>query len=260
MLSVALCVLAGPSAAAAAEREWCAPEIETLSDGMCFFSPDAAERTEPSQPATLVLFLHSLVAVRSDWQWEQQRQLVRAARAHGVSVLMPRGRAGIGPGRAPDVWAWPTSRRSQDEAEAEILEEWARARAQVEQRRGRPFERLLVFGFSNGAYYASSLALRDRLPADGYGVFAGGSGGRYASVLGSQSSRRAPIFVGFGTKDPAHRDMRSLVVTLKKLGWRHRVRAERVGHVVTNAQLDSALRFLSEDRAERVGALHREED
>lgn len=225
---------------------------------MCFYSPE--QESEGPTRSTLVLFLHSLVAVRSDWQWEQQRQLVAIARLHGVSVLMPRGRAGIGPGRAPDVWAWPTSRRSQDEVEEELLEEWASARAEVESRRGKRFERVLVFGFSSGAYYASSLALRDRFPADGYGVFAGGSGGRYGSYVGSQCERRAPIFVGFGTKDPAHRDMRSLVVTLQKLGWRHRVKAERVGHVVTNAQLTAAVRFLTQTEVQRVESLDDEEE
>jgi len=224
-------------------RAWCAPELEVVSEGVCFHAPAKAD-DGPDGRRVLVLFLHSLVAVESNWQWEQQRLLVRAADKHGFSVLMPRGRRGIGPGRAPDVWAWPTSPRAQEEVEDELLEEWARARATVEARQGFRFERLLVFGFSNGAYYATSLALRDRLPADGYGVFAGGSGGKYASLLGSRTTRRAPIFVGYGTKDPARKHMQSLASTLKRLGWRHRVKSEPVGHLVTDAQLAAAVRFL----------------
>jgi len=237
-----LCTLPIASAARAEGRAWCAPELETLSDGMCFYAPPEAATTEHP---TLVLFLHSLVAVKSDWQWEQQRVLTKAAERHGFSVLMPRGRTGLGPRRAGDVWAWPTSPATQAEVEAELVAEWLAARKAIEARNGRRFERLLVFGFSNGAYYASTLALRDRLEADGYGVFAGGSGGKYASVLGSRTTHRAPIFVGYGTKDPAWPDMASLAETLKKLGWRHQLKAEPVGHLVTEAQLAAAVRFLS---------------
>ena len=209
---------------------------------MCFYGQESATTAEHP---TLVLFLHSLVAVKSDWQWEQQRVLVSAAQRHGFSVLMPRGRVGLGPGRAGDVWAWPTSPAKQAEVEDELIAEWLAARQQIETRNGRPFERLLIFGFSNGAYYTSTLALRNRLPADGYGVFAGGSGGKFASVQGSRTTQRAPIFIGYGTKDPAWRDMASLADTLKRLGWRHQVKAEPVGHLVTEAQLAAAMRFLS---------------
>lgn len=235
------------SAARAVEHEWCAPEIETLWDGMCFHAP--AEAASAEHP-TLVLFLHSLVAVKSDWQWEQQRELTNAADRHAFAILMPRGRTGIGPRHSGDVWAWPTSPATQAQVEDELIAEWRRARKLIEARNGRPFERLLVFGFSNGAYYASTLALRNLLDAHGYGVFAGGNGGKYASVLGSRTTHRAPIFVGYGTKDPAWHDMASLGDTLKSLGWRHQVKAEPVGHLVTAAQLAAAMRFLSSHHPE----------
>ncbi|HKO52282.1 MAG TPA: hypothetical protein VJV79_31455 [Polyangiaceae bacterium] len=241
-LVAALCSLLVPSTVRAEGAGWCAPEVETLSDGICFYAPEQSAQLEHP---TLVLFLHSLVAVKSDWQWEQQRELVKSAERHGFSLLMPRGRVGLGPRRAGDVWAWPTSPASQAEVEAELVAEWADARKTIEGRNGRRFERLLVFGASNGAYYVSTLALRNRLDAHGYGVFAGGSGGKYASVLGSRTTHRAPIFVGYGTKDPAWQDMASLAKTLRSLGWRHQVKAEPVGHLLTDAQLAAAMRFLS---------------
>jgi predicted esterase len=244
---LAVTALLAASNARAEDREWCAPEIETLSDGVCFFAPDSATGARDAhEPDTLVLFLHSLVGVNTDWQWEQQRVIVNAGRKFGFSAMMPRGRRGIGPGRAPDVWAWPTAPRMQEQIEDELIREWTEARARVEGRRGRRFERLLVFGFSNGAYYASSLALRGRLPdADGYGVFAGGSGGKYGAFVGSKTTRRAPIFVGYGTKDAARKDMQGLTATLKQLGWPHRVKVQHVGHIVTHAQLAGAFRFLA---------------
>lgn len=199
-----------------------------------------------NQARTLILFLHSLVPAGSSWQWEQQRTVLRMAEARGFAALMPRGRRGIGPGRLPDTWAWPTSASAQNQLEDDLIAEWASARAELERRQGARFERLYVFGFSNGAYYTSSLALRGRLEeADGYAAFSGGAGGKYASVLGARTSRRVPIFIGYGTRDPAHNDMRTLAKTLSLLGWRHRVKAEDVGHTVTDTQLRFAIAYLS---------------
>ncbi len=229
---------------------WCTPGSETLEGGACYFEPaaeaaDADSQTEPDD--TLVIFLHSLVRVDSDWQWEQQRLMMRTATRMGFALLMPRGRPGIGPGAAPNVLAWPGSPRMQEAFEAEVLAEWDRARAQVEARRHAHFRRVLIFGFSNGAYYATSLAVRGRYPADGYGVFAGGSGSKYNRILASQAERRPPIFVGYGTKDPARPHMSSLVRMLDDLSWRHAVRTAPIGHWVSDAQLASAIRFLTHD-------------
>ena len=103
---------------------------------------------------------------------------------------------------------------------------------------------MLVFGFSNGAYYATSLALRGRLDVDGYGVFAGGSGGKYSRHLAASAARKVPIFVGYGTLDQAHRSQRELVQLLGELGWPHRAKVERIGHTVSDSQIRGALAFL----------------
>jgi predicted esterase len=219
---------------------WCAPELEVIEEGICYAPADSAASSRH-----LVIFLHSLVGANSSWQWEQQRMVARAAKLHGASVLFPRGRLGIGPGRAPNIWAWPTSAGMQKEHEAALIEEWLSAKRRIEARE-RAFERVFVFGFSNGAYYATSLALRARIEIDGYGVFAGGSGSKYLRLLAAPEPERAPIYIGYGTKDPAHGDQRKLVKLLKSLGWRHRSRAERVGHTATARQLSEALRFLSD--------------
>jgi predicted esterase len=244
-----------PLAAQSEPPAWCASELETLSDGVCYFeAPDTGHDTPPAAatqvkaaPDTLVIFLHPLTKADSDWQWEQQRTMWTAAKKHGFSVLAPRGRRAIGPGRSPDVLAWPTSPKTQELVEDDLLDEWKHARALVERRRGRAFDHVWVFGFSNGAYYATSLAVRDRFPAEGYGVFAGGSGGKYTQILGAKATRRAPIFVGYGTRDPAQKDMKSLVSTLKTIGWRFRVHTQAVGHIVTYEQLRRAVHFLARD-------------
>ncbi len=226
------------------ERPWCAPELEALTETVCAYEPatEAAEGS-PRGPRTLVIFLHGLVKRDSDWAWGQQRLMARIAKTHAVSALMPRGRAGFGPGRDPEVLAWPTAQELQEQHETSVLEEWTAARAALEGR-GGAFERVLVFGFSNGAYYATSLALRGKLDVDGYGVFAGGSGGKYSRLLAGRGKQRVPIFVGYGTKDKARRDPRGLVTMLRSLGWPHRSKVDRIGHTVSDAQIRAALAFL----------------
>ncbi len=226
-----------------AGKAWCAPESETLAEGMCYFAPEPGQ-TDAGAPSTLVIFLHSLVAVESDWQWEQQRLMIRTARASNFALLMPRGLAGIGPGRAPNVLAWPGSPAMQEAHEADLLATWDRARGEVERRRKARFERVFVFGFSNGAYYTTSLAVREAYSADGYGIFAGGSGSAYNRLLANRAEKRAPIFVGYGTKDPAREHMNSLVRMLGDLHWRYAVKRAPIGHWVSDAQLQSAIRFL----------------
>jgi predicted esterase len=218
---------------------WCAPELEVLEGSVCAFTPATS-----SEQRTLVIFLHSLVGVGSSWAWEQQRLIAKIAKAYGLSALIPRGRPGFGPGRDPKVIAWPTAKELQDQHEPALIAEWMHARKELEQRSGK-FDRVLVFGFSNGAYYATSLALRGRLAdVDGYGVFAGGSGGKYSRLLAASAERRVPIFVGYGTLDKAHPAQRELAELLRDMGWPHRVKAERIGHTVSDSQIRGALAFL----------------
>ena len=216
---------------------------------MCYFEPlvaqGAGEGAAPSEPPnTLIVFLHSLVRADSDWQYEQQRLMMRTASAMNVALLMPRGRPGIGPGRDPRTVAWPGSPTTQEQYEAAVLAEWDRARTSVEAKRKQRFSRLLIFGFSNGAYYATTLAMRKGYPADGYGLFAGGTGSKYNRLLASRSGAKVPVFVGYGTKDPAHADMQSLARMLADLGWPHQLKAAKIGHWVSDAQLQAAIRFL----------------
>ena len=236
---------AAPPEAAAAAR-WCAPELASLPGEVCAFLP----AKEAPGPRVLVIFLHGVVQPDSGWQWAQQRGAARAGARHGVAVMMPRGRRGIGPkttsNTMEDWWCWPTASAAQAAHEDALLAEWDAARAELERRAGGRFERVLVFGFSNGAYYATSLAMRGRLPVDGYAAFAGGSGARYLQRAGAQAKLRAPVFVGWGGKDPAHQDQVALAKMLRKLKWPSRALGKpRAGHAMTDDQVDQAFAFLS---------------
>lgn len=241
--SVAPPPAAGSSAAAPgpdAPDRWCARELEQLGSAACVSAPARLR-----EPLTLVLFLHGVVKPETTWQWAQQRALARAAAVHGFVALMPRGRRGYGPRGMEDWWTWPTSARGQQAIEAELVAEWQRDRAELEQRLGHGFARALVFGFSNGAYYAASLALRGRVPADGFGVFAGGSSGEHLLAAARRLAVRPPIYVGYGTADrSAREDAVALGRALRRLGWPSRVVARPgVGHTMTDAMLAEALAF-----------------
>jgi predicted esterase len=239
---VALVLVAASSSAVAesAAPGWCAPETEALPAEVCLYVPKrGAER-----PTTLVIFLHSLVGRDTSWQWEQQRTMIQTADRYGFAVLMPRGRLGLGPGRKPDVWAWPTAQRTEADVEASLLAEWSAARALAEKRLGA-FDRTFVYGFSSGAYYAASLALRNPVGADGFALFAGGSGSKWKAMNAKNVTKRPPVFVAYGTKDPSRRDPQAFAKLLKELGWPHRLDSARVGHTVTHEQLRHAFEYLN---------------
>jgi predicted esterase len=218
------------------EPSWCAPELETLPGDVCFFAASPPEGTR----RTLVIFLHGLVQHGAGWQHDQQRGIARGAKRLGFAVLAPRGRRGA---RRNDrsMVAWPTSADAQAKHEGEVVAEWTAARALIEERQGAPFDEVFVVGFSNGAYYAASLALRGRLAVDGYAVFAGGVGHGAA-----RADARVPIFVAISGKDDTADDARALAAMLKKYGWPHLAETRAVGHMIADVHLDHALAYLRE--------------
>lgn len=231
---------APPEDAPEPSANWCAAEFETLPNDVCF-------RDAGPSANTLVIFLHGVIKLGTTWQWTQQRAAARAAERNGFAVLMPRGRPDIASRAFAGHITWPTSQTAQRKVEDEIVEEWLTAKRLVEQRRGAPFEKVFVFGFSNGAYYATSLAFRSRIPVDGYAVFAGGSAPPYLIKHPPRRSAQKPIYVGYGLKDRAHRDPEKLGKALRAIGWKSRAVARAtVGHTMNDAQADEALKFLTE--------------
>lgn len=227
----------------AREAPWCIEEegIEALTETLCHYSPEPPQRS----PKTLVIFLHGLTKLGTTWQHNGQRGLARAAKANGFEVIMPRGRLGAGSSKYADHWNWPGSVAGQQSVEDEVLDEWLAAKRTLEERNGKPFERVYVFGFSAGAYYAASLALRGRLGVDGYGVFAGGGAPKGVERWAKGTQPKTPIYVGYGHKDKARRDPQRLGRALRAMGWKHRVVGRKnVGHSMTDAQIREALRFL----------------
>jgi predicted esterase len=211
---------------------WCAPETETLSDSICHF-----DGNEPGR-RTLVVFLHGLVPKSSTWQWMQQRAILREARQFHFATIMPKA-PGVGP-NASAGYMWPGTRA--DEATTQpLVDSWIAAQHALEARAGRPFDEVFVIGFSAGAYFATSIALRDRLKADGFVLLAGGS----PLEPSPEVQHQAPIFVGISSRDRATAPpARALGAALAAHAWPHRMDEEPVGHMVSDLHVAHALVYL----------------
>jgi predicted esterase len=210
---------------------WCAPEVEALSDGVCHV--DGGQRGERR---ALVIFLHGMIAKNTTWQWTQERALLRQAKEAGFEAIFPRAPLG------DSGYAWPGSVKAQDEAVGDLVAGWRAARAALEERAGRPFDDVFVMGFSSGAYFASSLALRGLFDANGYAVFAGGAA--YPARPGD-SPHAVPVFVGVCADDSQTADdSRSVGAALTARGWPHRVDEQHVGHMFSDVHVVHAASYL----------------
>ena len=237
---------AGASDAASDEEAWCPEGVETLPGPICAVVPDSVREDEAP---TLVIFLHGITDVGSGWQLALIQGMALYAKGQKFALLAPRApRQPPAKGKA-DMYAWRTSTLSPGGEDA-MLDGWMAAKATLEGRTGHPFKQVFVMGFSSGAYYVSSLALRGRLPVDGYAAFAGGSA-PYSRGMISKVKPRQPIFVGYGLRDRAgSRDARGLVAALRAARWKHRVMAvRRAGHTITTKQFTSALAYLRSESA-----------
>ncbi len=217
--------------------DWCAPELEALPHDVCY----AKGPKSKAGKRTLVIFLHGLVQEGSGWQHSLQKGLANAGKRLGFSLFAPRGRLSAGSSNKDDTYAWPSKSRA---VEDEVVEEWMQAKALVEKREGASFDEVYVMGFSNGAFYAASLALRGRLDVDGYAVFAGGAAHKGTLANAKAVKNKKPIFLGIASKDDTAKDERELAKALKKAKWPSRSISRPVGHVVADDHLEKALEFL----------------
>jgi predicted esterase len=202
------------------DKPWCAPEVNELSDHVCYF--------EGGTPAdgrhTLVVYLHGSLAPTPGFQYLQQRGMAIHAKRHAFTVLIPTSP------KIDGYYVWPTGRAAQAEHEASVLAGIREARTQLEQRTGVHYDETFVVGFSSGAYYGSSLAIRGALDVDGYIILAGGSSWARAT---DPSAKRAPVFVGVSAADKQTADhSRALAATLASMHWPMRVEERNAGHMV----------------------------
>ena len=89
------------------KQAWCASELTTLTNGVCYFAPDkpAPKEGEPTPKRTVVIFLHGLTEEGHGWEHTMQKGMMLYAKKHQFSLLVPRGRNGVGPDRKDSVIA-----------------------------------------------------------------------------------------------------------------------------------------------------------
>ena len=215
-----------------ADKPWCAPEVSELSDHVCFF--DGGETTAGRK--TLVIYLHGLLATTPGFQYLQQRGMALHAKRLGFTVLLPTSP------KVDNAYVWPTSQTAQEQQEPGIVADLNEARRRLEERLGHKFDEVFVVGFSSGAYYASSLAVRGVLDVDGYVILAGGASWVRSSRAGT---RRAPIFVGISAADPQTAGhSRAFAAALAGMGWPYHAEERDAGHMVDWAFMTRGIGWL----------------
>ena len=221
----------------AAALPWCAPEVGELSDHVCYFDGGAPADGRK----TLVIYLHGSLAMTPGFFYLQQRAMAFHAKRHGFTVLMPTSPSdGVG-------HVWPTGQATQKEQEPSILAGIKKARAALVKKVGHEFDETFVVGFSSGAYYGSSLAVRGALDVDGYIVLAGGS----SWVKGeSIATKRAPVFVGVSAADPQTANhSRSFAGSLGAMKWPFKVEERNAGHMVDWTFMTHGMTWLRERKS-----------
>lgn len=243
---LAVAAFAFPSTSLAAKGKsatpspWCAPEIESLPGDVCYL--DGGARGEARR--TLVIFLHGAIAKNTTWSWNHERMLLRLAKSTGVDILFPRSP------RVESGYVWPGSVSAQESVEQELIDGWMAAKRLLEKREARAFDDVFVMGFSSGAYFASSLAMRGRADVDGYAVFAGG---QPMPARSSPVVRFSPVFVGVCANDEttaAH--SRAFVRSLESAGLPRSVRERPVGHGLDHVHFTAALAYLRNKNKTRL--------
>lgn len=239
-------VFAAPLAAHAEEpaaaAQWCAPETEALPHDVCYLNGstnDAAKRT-------LVIFLGGAVAKNVSWQHNHMRGLLKLAKGNNVEALYPKS-------PLTDVgYVWPGSLKDQERDEQKLIDEWMNAKRLLEMRSGRPFDEVFVFGFSSGAYFVSSLAMRGRMDVDGYATMAGGQA---QAARPTPIERFVPVFVGVCSQDEtsaAH--SRAFAGALSAAGIKRMVVEQPVGHGLSHVHFNGALGFLRDANKVKLAA------
>ena len=141
----------------------------------------------------------------------------------------------------PSGHVWPGTASAQETSEQELIDSWTSARTFLERRNERPYDEVFLMGFSSGAYYVSSLALRGRVKFDGYATFAGGGGWQSASDV----PVKAPVYVGVCADDKQTANhSRAFGGVLAARGWPNRVDEQKVGHMFSDVHVAHAITYL----------------
>jgi predicted esterase len=223
------------------ESSWCADGLDPVEGGACFAAP-----SEPRHPVTLVVYLHGRYAddgVREEA--DRQSRLARLATERGFALLAPHGARGECSAPAYGAYfCWPSNPRNAGDGPA-FVARFAPAVARARRRLG-PGPNVL-FGFSNGAYFAALIATRALARFDAVVVAHGGPpwSDSDESPLGAVDAGASapPMLLVTADDDAADPEMRKLDGTLTLAGWPHALVAREGGHSLPDWDIDVALTF-----------------
>ncbi|MGH7284455.1 MAG: alpha/beta hydrolase [Polyangiaceae bacterium] len=217
----------------------CAPGFVAIAEDACLETPiaDPAEK----KPVPLLLYLHGLYQPEQmGEELARQERVGKHARERGVAVLALRGEMGICDVHGDRVgWVcWPSNEHVAYRAR-EVVASWkapiAKARAQVGN--GPTY----VLGFSNGAYFAGLLAVRDLFPADAFVVAQGGD----VEPVHALGNKRPLLLLSTDNEAPTVlAEMERFASALAADGWSFVEEERPGGHELTDEDVDAALDFL----------------
>lgn len=211
---------------------WCGQGFEALPNDVCHIDG----RKNHDGKRTLVIWLHGVIGKKTDWSQKHQKMLQRVAKASNVEVIFPKAP------EADTVYAWPGTAESQEKKEGALIDQWMNAKTILEKRENKSYDEVFVFGFSSGAYFTSSLAMRGRVDVDGYAVFAGG---QPMPAKTEPVTHFAPVFVGVCADDAQTANhSRAFGGSLAAAGIPRMVSEQRVGHGLSEVHWVQALAFL----------------
>jgi len=228
-------ITSAPVPAALTPSDWCGDGFRALPSDVCYIDGRSADAG--TERRTLVIWLHGVIGKNTHWSHDHVKMLSRMAKTTGIEMLFPKGTLG------EQTYGWPQTTDALAQNEEALIDQWMTAKTALEQREGK-FAETFIFGFSSGAYFASSLAMRGRVDGvDGYAVFAGGQA---MPAPTTPVTHVAPVFVGVCANDPtgtaAH--SRSLANSLAGAGIPFALSEEPVGHDLSPTHFTKALAFL----------------
>lgn len=219
------------------DSAWCGNGVEALPSDVCYINGRGS-----SERNTLVIWLHGVIGKNTNWSQDHVKMLTRMAKSTNIEMLFPKGILGA------QVYGWPGTAEDQAEHEGALIDQWMTAKQLLEQREGKKFDDVFIFGFSSGAYFASSLAMRGRVDVDGYAVLCGGQPAPPAQAPGHV----APVFVGVCAEDETTAShSRSYGGSLAAANIPRMVDEENVSHDVSPEHFTKALAYLRKQKGAR---------
>lgn len=216
--------------------DWCGEGTKALPSDVCYIDGRGAEERR-----TLVIWLHGVIGKNTTWSHDHVKMLTRMSKSTNIEMLFPKGVLG------EQAYAWPGTAEAQAENEEGLIKQWMTAKDILEKKDGKPFTETFIFGFSSGAYFAGSLAMRGRVDVDGYAVF---GGGQAMPASPTPVTHFAPVFVGVNADDStgtaAHG--RAFAGALAAAGIPRMVTEENIGHDLSPTQFTGALAFLRKSK------------